>query len=266
MLLQNYDFSSTSNFFHCSHYSWAYMGVVIESVLNTYKRVLQLNVQKWTRKLGWYLCSQPWAIVALITNAYQYWSMQAAGNHVWCILGRWWLQHLSVFFGEIDLDMLYSCSIVFSSISWPSRRRRHISKSMHHPTGDILAILNVHHSWVELFFRESSHSRHILSKWPLLERNVFSAPKPPTFTHHNILIITPHIIIILKAPPGALSGIKCQDNCFFCSPHLGARFYSTSSHNVAAKPLFNFLHRPEKSSLPSCWLFSWKISCAHGAG
>ena len=121
------------------------------------------------------LCSQPWAIVALITNAYQYWSMQAAGNHVWCILGRWWLQHLSVFFGEIDLDMLYSCSIVFSSISWPSRRRRHISKSIHHPTGDILAILNV---------------------------------------HHNILIITPNIII-LKAPPGALSGIKCQDNCFF---------------------------------------------------
>ena len=46
MLLQNYDFSLTSNFFHFSHYSWAYMGVFMEPVLNTYKRVLQLNVQK----------------------------------------------------------------------------------------------------------------------------------------------------------------------------------------------------------------------------
>ena len=160
------------------------------------------------------LCSQPWAIVALITNAYQYWSMQAAGNHVWCILGRWWLQHLSVFFGEIDLDMLYSCSIVFSSISWPSRRRRHISKSIHHPTGDILAILNVHHSWVELFL-ENHPTRDIFCPIDHCWREMFfSAPKPPTFTHHNILIITPNIII-LKAPPGALSGIKCQDNCFF---------------------------------------------------
>ena len=110
--------------------------------------------------------------------------------------------------------MLYSCSIVFSSISWPSRRRRHISKSIHHPTGDILAILNVHHSWVELFL-ENHPTRDIFCPNDHCWREMFfSAPKPPTFTHHNILIITPNIIIILKAPPGALSGIKCQDNCF----------------------------------------------------
>ena len=60
-----------------------------------------------------------------------------------------------------------------------------------HPTRDIFCPND--HCWREMFF---------------------SAPKPPTFTHHNILIITPNIII-LKAPPGALSGIKCQDNCFF---------------------------------------------------
>ena len=122
----------------------------MEPVLNTYKRVLQLNVQKRTKKLGWFMlpalsysCSHNKCLSIL----------EHAGSRKSCVMhfGEMMVATFISIFGEIDLDMLYSCSIVFSSISWPSRRRRHISKSIHHPTGDILAILNVHHSWVELF-------------------------------------------------------------------------------------------------------------------